>query len=193
MSDSARLESLTYPDGRVLFRDYGTADGLEDRLSTAMRLRETDGSGTILAEYSHTGGGAPVIVDYPQPDLELDLFGGTSGSYAGLDRFRRTIDHRWIDYSTGTVDVARIQYGHDSNSNRLWREAPVADANSVDIDELYAYDGLNRLVSTERGELNGAKDDISTLAFGQDWTLEQLGNWENFQQDDDGNGTPDLD
>ncbi|MGE0377985.1 MAG: hypothetical protein AB7Q45_21445 [Planctomycetaceae bacterium] len=54
----------------------------------------------------------------------LDLYGGTSGTYAGLDRFGRTIDHRWYDYTSGTVDRARYYYGYDYASNR--RVAPVA-------------------------------------------------------------------
>ncbi|EMI52301.1 hypothetical protein [Rhodopirellula sallentina] len=95
LNNRARLEQLTYPDGRALFNDYGSSDGIDDLLSRSCRLRETNGSGTILVEYSRTGGGQTVVTDYQQPDLKLDLFQGTSGTYAGLDRFGRTIDHLW--------------------------------------------------------------------------------------------------
>ncbi|MEZ6032063.1 MAG: RHS repeat-associated core domain-containing protein [Planctomycetaceae bacterium] len=191
--DGARMESMTYPNGRVLYSDYGTANAFEDRGNMVKRLRETNGTGTILAEYSLTGNGSTMITDYQEPDLKLDLFGGTSGTYAGLDRFGRTIDHRWYDYTSGTVDRARYSYGYDYNSSRTWKEDPVAAAATVNQDEFYGYDGLNRLKAADRGDLNGGKTLISTLTFGQDWDLDQLGNWPNFTEDTDGNGTNDLD
>jgi len=191
-NDQARLESVTYPNGRVLFSDFGTADALDDRASTVKRLRETNGTGTILAEYSHTGSGNTTLTDYQQPELKLDLFGGTSGTYAGVDRFARTIDHRWYDYSSGTIDRARNYYGYDYNNGRTWKEDPVATAATVNQDEFYTYDGRNRLKATDRGDLNVGKTAISTLTLGQDWDLDQLGNWPNFTEDTDGNGTNDL-
>ncbi|MEZ6032037.1 MAG: RHS repeat-associated core domain-containing protein [Planctomycetaceae bacterium] len=190
--DGARMESMTYPNGRVQFSDYGTANAFEDRLNLVNRLRETNGTGTILAEYSRTGSGTTMLTDYQQPDLKLDLFGGTSGTYAGLDRFGRTVDHRWYDYTSGNVDRARYSYGYDYNSSRTWKEDPVAAANSVNQDEFYTYDGLDRIKAADRGDLNGGKTAISSLTFGQDWDLDQLGNWPNFTEDSDGNGTNDL-
>jgi YD repeat-containing protein len=191
--DGARPESVTYPSGRVLFSDFGTANSLEDRLSLPKRLRETNGSGTIWVEYSRTGDGEVLITDDQQPDLKLDLFGGTTSTYAGLDGFARTIDQRWYDYTSGTVDRARYSYGYDFASNRTWKEDPVADANTVDLDDLQAFDGLHRLTALDRGDLNGSKTAISTLAFAQGFDLDQLNNWPNFTEDADGNGSDDLD
>lgn len=190
--DGPRLESLTYPSGRTLFYDYGTADALADRLSVPEKLRETNGAGTILVAYSRTGSGDPVITDYQQPDLKLDLFGGTTGTYAGLDRFGRDVDHRWYDYTSGTVDRARYYYGYDHNSNRNWQKDPVASANSSNLDILYAYDGLNRLTAYDRGDINSGHTAITTLAFAQDWDLDQLNNWSAFDEDDDGDATNEL-
>ena len=190
--DGVRLESITYPDGRVLFYDYGTSDAFEDRVGVAKRLRETNGSGTTLVEYSRTGGNRKVMTDYQQPDLRLDLFGGTSSTYAGLDRFGRTIDYRWYKYTSGIVDRARYAYGYDSSGSGTWKEDLVAAANSVNHDEFYTYDGLNLLKTADRGNLNTGKTAISTLAFRQTWDQDQLGNWSNFTQDNDGNGTNDL-
>ncbi len=59
------------------------------------------------------------------------------------------------------------------------------------LDEKYTYDDLNRLTNTERGTLDG-NDDITSLVFEQDWTLDELGNWDEFDQDDDGTGGWDL-
>ncbi|MBX3436148.1 MAG: RHS repeat-associated core domain-containing protein, partial [Planctomycetaceae bacterium] len=192
-NNDIRPITTTYPSGRVLFYGYSTLDGLEDRLSIPRVLRETDVNGAILVDYPHLGSGRTVITDYQQPDLKLDHYGGTSGTYAGLDRFGRTIDHRWYDYTSGTVDRARYYYGYDYASNRTWKEDPVAAANTVDLDDLYAYDGLHRLTAAERGDLNGGKTAISTLAFAQGYGLDQLNNWANFTEDDDGDAMLDLD
>jgi len=43
----------------------------------------------------------------------------------------------------------------DRNSNRTYRENVVAAAASKKLDELYAYDNLNRLTSYDRGTLSG--------------------------------------
>jgi len=190
--DGPRLESLTYPSGRVLFYDYGTADMPADRLSVPEKLRETNGAGTILVEYSRTGSGAAVITDYQQPDLKLDLFGGTTGTYAGMDRFGRVVDHRWYDYTSGTVDRTRYYYGYDYNGSRQWQEDPIAAALSANLDMLYAYDGLNRLMAYDRGDINSGHSAISTLTFAQDWELDQLNNWSGFDEDTDGNGSNNL-
>ena len=45
-------------------------------------------------------------------------------------------------------------------SRRLYRADLVAQSQSKDFDELYAYDGLNRLTDMQRGRLNTAKDAI---------------------------------
>ena len=53
-----------------------------------------------------------------------------------------------------------VEEGYDRASNRLWRENPVAAAQSpaVHQDELYSYDGLSQLANFQRGDLNGTKD-----------------------------------
>ena len=56
-------------------------------------------------------------------------------------------------------------------------------------DSLYPYDGLNRLSDFDRGDLNANKDGIATLSFAQEWSLKALGNWDNFKEDANGNGT----
>jgi hypothetical protein len=93
--DGARMESVIYPDGRVVFSDYGTSDALEDRAGIVKRLRETNSSGTILAEYSHTGSGSTVLTDYQQPDLKLDLVWWTT-SIRWTGPLWPTVDHRLV-------------------------------------------------------------------------------------------------
>ena len=50
------------------------------------------GNPDVLAAYTYLGLGTIVIEDYQEPDVQLDLFGGTTGTYAGLDRFGRVVD-----------------------------------------------------------------------------------------------------
>ncbi|MFV0443117.1 MAG: hypothetical protein ACK5Q5_06070, partial [Planctomycetaceae bacterium] len=65
-------------------------------------------------------------------------------------------------------------------------------ANSAEYDELYAYDGLQRLSDMQRGTLNSTKTALTSETFAQCWTLDATGNWTQFRQDDDGNGVWNL-
>ncbi len=53
---------------------------------------------------------------------------------------------------------------------------------SAGFDELYGYDGLNRLTSLARGQLNTGNTSISGATLTQGWTLDPLGNWNGFTQ-----------
>jgi hypothetical protein len=82
---------------------------------------------------------------------------------------------------------------YDRVGSRTWREDIVAAANSKAFDEQYSYDGVNRLVDMQRGDLNSGKTGITNKQFAQDWNLDATGNWSGFQEDSDGDGTWDLD
>ncbi|MBI1370441.1 MAG: hypothetical protein GC162_17535 [Planctomycetes bacterium] len=86
------------------------------------------------------------------------------------------------------MDQVRLQYGYDRNSNRLWRENPVASGFSSPQDQLYAYDPINRLTNMQRGTLNGGHTAVSPLTFEQQWGLDAVGNWATFDQDSSGGG-----
>ena len=112
---------------------------------------------------------------------------GTFGNaYDGFDRFGRVVDHRWIETAGGT-DVDRFEYGYDRASSRIWRSNPLTTGH----DEFYSYDDLHRLTSMTRGDLNGTQTGIVSAGatFAQDWDLDPLGNWDGFQQDDNGDGS----
>ena len=149
-----------------------------------------------LVKYKYLGMSSVVEVDYPTPQVKLDLWGGTPGSYTGLDRFGRVVNHPWVNYGVSPEeDVARIQHGYDRNSNRLWRQNDVARSLSKKFDQQYTYDGLNRLTDAKTGLLNGSHiiPPGSDSTFQQKWSLDYVGNWSCFKQDDDGGGTFDLD
>ena len=139
-----------------------------------------------MAQYGYVGLGMIVIEDYPQPDVKLDYFGGTSGTYAGFDRFDRVVDQKWYDYG---ASADRYKYGYDRASNRLWRENTLTSGK----DEFYTYDGMYQLESAQRGDLTGTPPTgVTSKNFAQQWDLDPTGNWAGFDQDDNGNGTWDL-
>ncbi|MBY0589562.1 RHS repeat-associated core domain-containing protein [bacterium] len=178
-TNNHRLQSVTYPNGRVVFYDYGTDTQLNDRLSRVLSLRNANASGSIWTTYAYNGESRLALASYPQINVSLDYLQGTSGTYAGYDRFGRIKDQRWRNTSTST-DLDRYQYGYDFAGNRLWRDNPVATA--FDRDWLYAYDSSHRLDVGSLGQLNTGRTGLTSTFGIQDWTLDSLGNWSNFQQ-----------
>lgn len=157
-----------------------------------------------LVKYKYLGLGTVVEVDYPTPEVKLSLWAAglppapalptppTSPTYPALDRFGRVIDHRWTNHGQNpNVDVAHIQHGYDRNSNRLWRQNDVARALDKKFDQQYAYDCLNRLNDFKQGLLNGSHviPPGSNTTFQQQWSLDYVGNWSCFKQDNNGSGS----
>ena len=87
-----RPVSMTYPNGRVIGFDYGTSGGMNDHLNRLQTIRD---NGSALATYQYLGISKVVRKDLAQPSVRFDLWGGTPGSYTGLDRFLRTIEDLW--------------------------------------------------------------------------------------------------
>ena len=124
-----------------------------------------------------------VRIDYPESGVRLDLWGGTSGTFSGLDLFNRIIDQRWQNNVTTTpADIDRYQYGYDRDSNRQYKANVVGTpVVSGGLDEYYVYDRLNRLTQMQRGVLNSGKTGIGgTPAREMDWTLDPTGNWPGY-------------
>jgi len=69
-----------------------------------------------------------------EPDVRLDYYGGTSGTYAGFDAFGRVVQQLWRDYGAN-ADRDKFEYDYDRAGNRLYREHAVATAK----DEHYTY------------------------------------------------------
>lgn len=187
----SRPTQITYPNGREISLGYGPSLRLNDVLNRIEEVNDHDA--TTLVAYTYLGMNTTVRTSFPEAEVRLDLWGGTAGEYTGFDRFGRVTDQHWQWYGdTPPATRARLAYGYDRNSNRLWREdLRAADApGSPEFDELYAYDGLNRLLDMQRGRLNAAKDDIAsgTLQFRQEWRLDPVGNWVDFDEDVDGAG-----
>jgi len=172
-SNEIRLNALTYPNARVITPDYGTTGGMNDLLNRVAGLK--DGT-TTLAAYIFIGLGTVIRRDSPEPQVRLDLWGGTSGVFNGFDIFSRIIDQRWLNYSTST-DLDRYQYGYDKNSNRIWK----ANLLTTGLDEFYTYDPLSRLTEMQRGVLNSTKTGITgTPARQMSYGLDITGNWGSY-------------
>lgn len=188
--NTVRQTGLTYPNGRELTYDFGAANSMSDALSRVETIEDDDT--THLVEYEYLGLSTFVIADQTEPDLKwtlVDLSNSndpdTGDIYSGLDRFGRTKDCRWYDYGSSS-DAVRLKYGYDRSSNRLWREDLVAQSNNKDFDELYSYDGLQRLQTMERGLLNSGKTAITNQTYGQCWNLDATENWTGMKQAEGG-------
>ena len=168
-----RLSSVEYPDGRNVFYIYPSS-GIGDALSRVEAIAGDASGATRFAEYAYLGAGTIVSVAHPAVSgglmLDYNPSGNADGNpndnYSGWDRFGRVVDQRWTD-GAGTADLDRYSYTYDGNSNRTSR-TNLVETNGV-LDEDYTYDGLNRLVDTNR---NGT--DL------QSWNLDSLGNWSSF-------------
>ena len=123
------------------------------------------------------------------PDVRCDLaHGAAADPYDGpMDRFGRVTDLLWYDYGS-SADLLRFKHGYDRTGNRLYRE----EADTSNLDQLYSYDDVNRLVQSDEGTLSVGKDSISSLNFKQEWSLDPTGNWSAFKEDSNGNTTWDL-
>lgn len=170
-ANTIRATSVTYPSGRVLDYAYGTSGSDDDRLSRVFQLK--DGS-TVLAQYDYLGSATFARCDYSEPQIRWDL-SPSGNSFSGLDSLNRTVDCLWRKYAPTVSDPVRIGYTYDRASNRTSRDV----AGTTGNDELYRYDGLNRLTDLDRGNLGAGK--ITDPQLAQEWRLDATGNWNRYE------------
>ena len=185
-NNTIRQTGIKYPNGRELTYSYGLSGSMADALSRAIKLIDDDL--TTLIEYDYLGLGTFVVADDKEPDIKWTLVDlssvndvDTGDIYSGLDRFGRIKDCRWYD-SGSSADVVRIKYGHDRSSNLLWQEDIVAQTYNQNYDELFSYDGLNRLQAMRRGLLNNNKSSMTTQDYDQCWGMDSTENWVTMKQ-----------
>jgi len=193
-ANTIRPTTITYPNGRVITYDYGSANSIADAVSRIASIVDDDMSSTHLADYSYLGLGTFIEVDYTEPEIKWMMVGTAGGNdpdtgdiYRGFDRFGRNKDNYWYDYGS-SADVDRVTYGYDRNGNRLYRENTVAAAAGKSFDELYDYDLIDRLKEMGRGTLDSGHTALDTTTFAQCWSLDATGNWRKFLEDSDGDG-----
>jgi hypothetical protein len=89
-SNQVRPTTLTYPNSRAITMDYGMSNATNDRLNRLEAIKD----GTLsLAAYTYLGTGTVVQINYSQPGVMLDLWGGTTQVFNGMDRFGRIAAH----------------------------------------------------------------------------------------------------
>ncbi|WP_157605111.1 HNH endonuclease [Schlesneria paludicola] len=174
-----RRQWITYPNGRIIYHDFGPAGNPYDVLNQVRTIHETNTLGTTFVQYEYNGAGSTLAgVTLSEPSLKLDYFQGTVGTYKGRDRFGRVVDHYWKG-SGSTPDADRFRYGYDYASNRVYKDIDSSIYATNTKDEAYTYDGLHRLSTTKVGTLSGST--ISgTPATEEAFTLDALGNWPNY-------------
>ena len=180
-ANHSRLTSTTYPDGRqvhFLYADSDATPGLSNAISRISAIASASTRGTsdanVIAGYTYLGLGTVVRKDLPGPALRLDRWGGTTGTYAGLDQFDRIIDQQWVSTATGGGNVFDITHGYDRNSNRTYAKNTTQGSAS----HVYTYDNLNRLSDDKKGQINANNTDISSFWVNgpKSWSLDLLGN-----------------
>jgi RHS repeat-associated protein len=180
-ANTIRLNTITYPNGRLITYGYGAANGIDDLRDRVETLTDSLISGTAVT-YSRFGLDRTVIVQYNEPNIEMTyvkLSGESNGDggdqYTGLDRFNRVIDNRWINIST-SADIERFKYTFSLASNRLTRQNTVAATN---FDEQYVYDNLYEITDRKRGTLSGGVI-TGTPQEEEQFSFDPTGNWPSF-------------
>lgn len=166
--NNSRLESMTYPNGRVLDYNYNT--GLDDTISRLSSISDNSG---VLEAYTYLGLDTVVERAHPQNGVNLTYIspngstGDAGDQYTGLDRFGRVAEQLWLNTNTNTA-TDDFNYTYDADSNVLTKNNQVNNSFS----EQYTYDGFNQLTSFTRN--NGHT---------QTWTYDALGNWTSVTTD----------
>ncbi len=194
--NSARLKDIVYPNGRTIRLGYGAAGGIDDRLSRIEKVNDATGTPWEIAAYSYIGANTSVISAYPQPGVELiyikqgeEADGPAGDPYAGLDRFGRVIDHRWIK---GGADIERLKYGFNQAGLRQWRLDTIAHAANKKQDNHYGYDGLGQVTTRDQGQLAEDRTGVDgTPVREEDWIYDLSGNWNNYKRRSSGSLTID--
>jgi len=167
-----RLAEVTYPNGREVNYDYGTAGAVDDIMSRLSSIfDDADDDGTIdagedvYAAYDYLGANRIVTEDYAEAEVKLDY---AADDFASLDRFSRVVDQVWTDYASTPTEVDHFGYTYNRAGNRTERDNDL----HTSFNEDYTYDNLDRLTDTDRAD-----------AFDQSFTLDGLGNFAEFDND----------
>lgn len=184
--NSSRLTGMSYGNTALTYvYDSGT-DTAISRISAIQGKAFSNSAAINLEEYDYLGLSNTVSLVRAESNSALVYYNSTSATgdagdvYTGFDRFGRVADQRWVTSYSGTWSNSdEYQYTYDRNSNPTSKLNVVSTGNS----EYYAYDGLNRLTTFQRGTLTftgSTPTGTSGTTRSQSWTLDQLGNWESL-------------
>lgn len=136
----SRVNRMTCPDGRALWIGYTyteTANTFEDTIHDAfarvgqLAFDNSSAIGNNLGEYrfNRLSRGIRRHPDdangWTGHDTKIDLYHGTSGTYSGLDRFRRVVEMKFVNYAGTATNFDRAACTHDGNRNPTSLDRPV--------------------------------------------------------------------
>ena len=184
MAETVRRTGMTQADGTVVTYEYLNTYNSQDRFDdAASRVTAVMSGSTYVASYGYAGAGVLVETYLDEPELYSNLFDRdiTQGSgvdrYPSLDHFGRITSSDWVKDGATPVHRVGLHVSWDRNSN-------ITDVDDQVLGNKhnwsYTNDNLNRLVGADRGD---------TLQQSHSWTLDQLGNWDGYTLDLDGNGS----
>ncbi len=121
---------------------------------------------------------------------EMSLDGGCDEGKYIATLLTTTLNHRQhrLHKSTATKGVLGEFWGQRGS---FGVRAPVVISSTISNNDVMSYDGIYQLATLQRGQLNANKDGLvaESKTFAEQWTLDPTGNWTNFKQDTDGNGS----
>lgn len=198
----SRLSQTTYPSGHQLEPLYELTSSPHPPDWFVGRARGLEFDGSNVVEYAFLGFGEPIRVDYPQPDVRLDRALAHSGSrstsgYPGLDRWGRLVRHEWADgaIAAGTGSgagvptippIVELAYERDRYGN-LTNKYDYRPGAARELDQDYTHDDLFRLTLARRGK--GPSGSFADGVGGQQFELDSIGNFVEFDTDLDGNAS----
>ena len=192
-----RPTSTTTPSGIRVDTGYGTSGSIDDTFNRPASLT-VNGETDTLVEYTYAGLGMTATVTYPAPGCELSMeaLPGATGTgdagdiLTGYDRFGRISEMGWRKSSDASV-LARIQYGYDQGSRRIWREDLTPDSER-EHDRFYGYDALSQVKQAAVGTLNENRTAIGGVPQeDESWDYDETGNWLAYEKAEDGTNTID--
>ena len=139
-----------------------------------------------------TAGSKPIdIIERPRsvPALRSCLFWVVVGTRIMVSSRRHFVPNPVLSMRTvfapncNSPSPLFLHTRYDSVGNRTYRQDLTAESNSQNLDEVYAYDGVNQLLSSTRGHWEyGDPENDSFIAdaaeLSQSWQLDATGNWD---------------
>lgn len=164
---------------------YGPGDGVDDVLSRAASLT-TNLRVLSVASFERVGSGRRAGLTLAGGEIVQSFRLGSETGLGGLDGFGRVADLRFVNADATPATLFRAEYTYDASGSRVssrLTQWPVASQQQENVrSQLNAYDGLQRLIGTEVGELDfdqGGSPFIvpASLVRSDVWRLDLLGNW----------------
>jgi len=175
---AVRLNSQTYPSGKVVKPVYSSQLNLHDDEASRVSALKIDTLAKVSYEY--LGSHWAVESDYLDIDVERKMHDGaswpTAPDYDALDSLGRIVNDRWEQY-TSSVTFYDVDVTYQSTKNLI---ASIEDHVNTGFDIDYTHDAAARLESVDEGErVSGS---ITTHRF-EEWVLDPLGNWRESRLD----------